>query len=399
MTKVEPIPDESVEVKKEELREKPLSATAIDRILQKLSCKELPAKEHFDGYMRHKWRLNHKPNSLRNSLKAIELFLTFYNSLGKSRLEEIVREDLEAFVVSEQGQGTKITSTRTRLMYLLGFLRFPIEENVISETLLKRKIRLKLPDLLPRAMNPSDVRQLLSAISHIRDRALILILLRTGMRIGELLGLKLNDLDIRERKIHLLEGEKNSLGRVVYLSDDALFALRQWLSKRDHKKGPLFYGRGRNPLGYSSARHLFVKYLKKAGLENRGYTVHSLLHTFASELLNARMRLECLQQLLGHHTIEMTRRYARLTDKTREVEYALPLPSPKVMLPLRYKRYCGQLRLPCRPGKTSFPFIYRLSSLTNIDKGLPCSLSYGFPCVSPLLPRKPIYRLWQFSSG
>jgi integrase/recombinase XerD len=170
-------------------------------------------------------------------------------------------------------------------------------------------------------MNPGDVRQLLSVIGDIRDQALILVLLRTGMRIGELLTLKVNDLDTKERKIHLLEGEKNSLGRVVYLSDDALFALRQWFLKRDHKKGALFYGRGRDQFGFSSVRHLFVKYLRKAGLENRGYTVHSLRHTFASELLNAGMRLECLQQLLGHQNIEMTRRYARLTDKTREEEY------------------------------------------------------------------------------
>jgi len=296
-------------------------ATILSEILQKLSKIKLPGQERVQCYMRHKWRLNHKPNSLRNSLKAIELFLIFYSSLGKSRLEEIVREDLEAFVENEQDRGTRITSARTRLMYLMGFLRFLIEDNVIPEALLRRKIRLKLPDLLPRAMNPGDVRQLLSVIGPIRDRALILVLLRTGMRIGELLALKVNDLDIRERKIHLFEGEKNSLGRVVYLSDDALFALRRWLSKRDHKKGVLFYGRGRDQLGYSSARHLFVKYLKKAGLENRGYTVHSLRHTFASELLNAGMRLECLQQLLGHQNIEMTRRYARLTDKTREQEY------------------------------------------------------------------------------
>ena len=296
-------------------------STIIIEILQKLSKIGFPEQERVQCYMRHKWRLNHKPNSLRNSLKAIELFLAFYTRLGKSRLEEIVREDLEAFVENEQDRGTKITSARTRLMYLLGFLRFLIEDNIIPEALLKRKIRLKLPDLLPRAMHPGDVRQLLSVIDPIRDRALILVLLRTGMRIGELLALKVNNLDIRERKIHLLEGEKNSLGRVVYLSDDALFALRRWLSKRDHKKRALFYGRGRDQLGYSSARHLFVKYLKKAGLQNRGYTIHSLRHTFASELLNAGMRLECLQQLLGHHNIEMTRRYARLTDKTREEEY------------------------------------------------------------------------------
>ena len=64
-------------------------ATIISEILQKLSKIKLPEQERVQCYMRHKWRLNHKPNSLRNSLKAIELFLIFYSSLGKSRLEEM----------------------------------------------------------------------------------------------------------------------------------------------------------------------------------------------------------------------------------------------------------------------------------------------------------------------
>jgi site-specific recombinase XerD len=66
---------------------------------------------------------------------------------------------------------------------------------------------------------------------------------------------------------------------------------------------------------------LFIKYLCSAGLAHKGYTIHCLRHTFASELLNAGMRLECLQKLLGHTSVEVTRRYARLTDKTREEEY------------------------------------------------------------------------------
>ena len=66
---------------------------------------------------------------------------------------------------------------------------------------------------------------------------------------------------------------------------------------------------------------MFIRYLEQAGLADKGYTLHCLRHTFASELLNAGMRLECLQQLLGHSSIEMTRRYARLTDNTRREEY------------------------------------------------------------------------------
>jgi integrase len=56
------------------------------------------------------------------------------------------------------------------------------------------------------------------------------------MRIGEVLGLKMRDLDAQEKKIHIYEGEKNSLGRVVYLSDDAQMASRRWLKKRDKSR-------------------------------------------------------------------------------------------------------------------------------------------------------------------
>lgn len=293
----------------------------IDQRLQKLSKMEIPEKGYFARYIRWKRRMNHKPLSILGSFKSIEFFLTFYSSLGKSRLEEIVREDLEGFVEHEQDRGTRITSTRTRLGHVFGFLRFLVEENCLCERILIWKIKLRLPDFLPRAINPDDVRQLLSVIKKPRDRALILVLLRTGMRIGELLNTKVVDMDLRDKKIHIYEGKKNCLGRVVYLSDDALFAIRLWLSKRDRKKTFLFYGWKDKPLGYSAARSLFVGYLSRAGLANRGYTLHCLRHTCATELLNAGMRLECLQQLLGHHHIEMTRRYARLTDKTRESEY------------------------------------------------------------------------------
>src|SRR4030067_1930941 len=98
MTKVEPIISESVKSEDEVLREQPLSPTPIDRILQKLSCMELPAKEHFECYMRHKWRLNHKPRTLASSFTSVRLFLDFYGKSGKSDIQKIERVDLEGFI-------------------------------------------------------------------------------------------------------------------------------------------------------------------------------------------------------------------------------------------------------------------------------------------------------------
>jgi len=321
MTTAEPITTKSVATEKKELCEPFVSSTLIDRILQKLSCIEIPAKEHLESYMRHKWRINHKPRTLASSFTSVMLFLDFYRKSGKSEIEKIERIDLEGFIEHEQDRGLRISTVRTRLACIIAFLHFLMEQDIVPGSLLKRGIKLKLPEVLPRAINPSDVRKLLCVIDGIRDRALFVLLLRTGIRIGEALGLRLNDLDIKGRKVHLFEGEKNSMGRVVYLSDDALFALKLWLSRRDKTKEFVFYGRSHGHLCYSTGRSLFMKYLKKAGLDQKGHTVHCLRHTFASELLNAGMRLECLQQLLGHHDIEVTRRYARLTDTTREQEY------------------------------------------------------------------------------
>jgi len=297
-----------------------VAESPIDRILKKIFILDLPGKEHFESYMRHKWRVNLKPSTLKGSYNAVSSFLIFYAELGKSHIEEIVGSDLEAFIEHEQDRGLKVTTVRTRLKSLWAFLRFLIDQDIIDARILKRKIKLSVPDLLPRAIAPDDIRTLLGSIKETRDRALILVLLRTGMRIGEVLGVRMRDLDVLERKIHIYEGEKNYLGRVVYLSDDVLMALKLWLGKRDKTKEYLFHGL-RGSICYTVARNIFTRYLSETGLQHKGYTIHSLRHTFASELLNAGMRLECLQVLLGHRKIEMTRRYARLTDKSREEEY------------------------------------------------------------------------------
>jgi len=294
---------------------------AFDGLLQKLSDKQLVGRQHVERYLRDQYRRNCRPNTMRSSCTGIELFLSFIGGAGKRVLEQITRDDLYGFVEHEQDRGLKPLTVNTRLRSVKAFLRFLIDAEVIDNRVLSRKITIKVPEALPRAMDPDDVKRLLSAIKDVRNRAMILVLLRTGMRIGELLETKIHDINFKERKIEIFEAQKNRVGRVVYLSDDGQSALLAWFKKRESCKELVFYAQGRNTMTYQGARAMFHKYLKQAGLAHKGYSLHCLRHTFASELLNAGMRLECLQQLLCHSSVEMTRRYARLTDKTREEEY------------------------------------------------------------------------------
>lgn len=294
---------------------------SLGRLLQKLSEKDIPGKEHVEEYLRDQHRRNCRPSTLRNSLNSIDAFLVFIKGAGKTHLEEITRSDLLAFVEHEQDRGLKASTVRTRLRSLNAFLRFAMEDGVVRPDVFSKRIIIKVPDALPRAIEQDDVEKLLSVIDKIRDTAMILVLLRTGMRIGELLSTRLQDVHLKERRIEIFEAHKNRVGRVVYLSDDARDALSDWLKKTDHRTQFVFYGYGNNALSYPAARMVFVNCLEKAGLSHKGYTLHCLRHTNASELLNAGMPLECLKELLGHSTVEMTRRYAKLTDKTREQEY------------------------------------------------------------------------------
>jgi site-specific recombinase XerD len=294
----------------------------LRKILKRLAGMNLPGKDHVEAYLRHLTRRNRRPRTLYSRYGAIVLFLCTIRDIGKTRLEETTRRDVEAFIEHEQDRGNKITTIRTKLVSVQAFLRYLVEEEIVSPDIFSRRIRLQLPERLPRAMDPKDLQKLLSVVKGARDRAMVMVLLRTGMRIGELLNTKVTDIHMKERRIEIYEGEKNRLGRVVYLSDDAVIALRKWLRERDAWEEYLIYGRGKtDTMSYSTARTIFYKYLVKAGLAHRGYSLHTLRHTFATELLNAGMRLECLQVLLGHRSIEETRRYAHLTDKTREEEY------------------------------------------------------------------------------
>jgi integrase/recombinase XerD len=293
----------------------------LAKVLQQLQASGLPGQEQAQTFMLDLYRRNCRPNTLRAYSGAIQFFLTFLRRTGKVHLEALARKDLEAFLEHEQDRGLKATSVKSHLSLVKAWVRLLIDREIVRAEVLARNITIKLPELLPRAMDPEDVKLLLAVVVKVRDRAMVLLLLRTGMRIGELLNATISDLNLRERKILIYQAEKTQIGRVVYFSDDAREALLAWLAERDPHKQRLFYAKGRDSLGYTAARVMFLKYLVKAGLSQKGYSLHSLRHTFASELLNAGMRLECLQQLLGHAKLEMTRRYARLTDKTREEEY------------------------------------------------------------------------------
>ena len=292
-----------------------------NKLLEEIDRQNIRGAEHFKEYILEKFRKHCSKNTIRNAYTSIFQFLDFVQSDDKASFDTLSRTDLESFIEYEQDRGLKPCTIRTRLACLYAFIRFLVNNKVVGPELLERKIHIKQPATLPRSIDPDDVERILAVLDDVRDRAMILLLLRTGMRIGELLKTRMVDISLEDQMIMIYESEKTGAGRVVYFGNDAAEALYNWLMARDVWKERLFYSPGRNTLSYTTAWMMFKRYLEKAGLSHKNYSLHCLRHTFATGLLNARISIEVLRDLLGHTTLEQTRRYANLSDKMREEEY------------------------------------------------------------------------------
>lgn len=121
----------------------------LDHVLERLRPLDLPAKEHFEDYLRYKWRANHKAKTIESSFTSIMLFLQFYGASGKSDIGQLQRSDLEVFIEREQSRGMYVTTVKTRMASIIAFLHFLMEKDILSLSILKKTIRLKLPDKLP----------------------------------------------------------------------------------------------------------------------------------------------------------------------------------------------------------------------------------------------------------
>ncbi|BHH84551.1 tyrosine-type recombinase/integrase [Desulforhopalus sp. 52FAK] len=292
----------------------------VDRFCERLQKSNCTGSELSIAYLREKYSKNLAASTISSSGGVLLSFLQFLEGL-QVNIEDVTNEVIGRYVDLDQDKGLKVGAIRTKLRALYAFIRFLVDREILPYEILHKKIHIQREVVLPKAIPSQDVTAIFTQLKSIRDKALILLLLRTGMRIGELLNVSVSDIHFSERKILLYVGEKNYEGRVVYYSEDAEKALKSWLAIRDPERHYLFYSHSRHNISYVAAWTVMKNAIEMAGLTGKGYSLHSLRHTFATDMLNAGLRLEVLQQLLGHRSIEITRRYARLSDATREVEY------------------------------------------------------------------------------
>ena len=156
-----------------------------------------------------------------------------------------------------------------------------------------------------------------------RDRTMFLLMLRCGLRVGEVSLLRWSALDLAQGTVRI-DNSKGHVDRMVYLSPDVANALRQWQGLQRAGTPYVFPSRvKRKGVAALTARHirnLMTRYLKLADI-TKTYSPHSLRHTFATQLLNAGASLEVVKELMDHRSLDVTLRYTHLYDRTKRAQY------------------------------------------------------------------------------
>jgi integrase/recombinase XerD len=176
--------------------------------------------------------------------------------------------------------------------------------------------RMKRPEQLPRVLSREEIVKIFKVTPFLKHRALLMTAYSAGLRVGEVVRLKVSDIDSKRMTIRVTAG-KGAKDRDTLLSMNALEVLREYF-RVFKPKDWLFPGEDRNDhLTKRTAERIFTEAKQKAGILKPA-TFHTLRHSFATHLLEDGTDMRYIQELLGHGSIETTERYTHVTERGKQ---------------------------------------------------------------------------------
>lgn len=244
----------------------------------------------------------------------------------KKDLVKVTEEDIRDYLELLNLKKEQVTSIRRKISTFKSFYKFLYKNGIIDKKdypLLKIAYP-KQEKKLPKFIYYNDLLEIIDEASKnkdgIRDKLIIEMLYATGMRVSELVNVKLNDIDFNNRRI-IVCGKGNK-ERIVYYGEYAEKVLKEYLESHQisddkyifvNSKGEKITDRG--------IRYIIDNIMKKLSVKTH-VTPHVLRHTFATDMLNNGCDIKIVQELLGHSTLKTTEVYTHVTnDRLKEVYY------------------------------------------------------------------------------
>ena len=297
----------------------------------------------FKEYLQRKY-----PNSSTRKHYISDLSI-FNKFTGDMPPPEITAKIIDQFVQEQSQQGRKAATINRRLSSLSSFFDFLIEEaedDRWTNPVRWSRHAVKMGQHLPQDASDHTVSCLFGVIDDIRDRAMFTLMLSAGLRVGEVVKLKVNQLESIESSIisRLPVHGKGDKERIAWLTAETMARLQEWLEERPQStEQSLFLNRrDGGPLTVSGVQYCLKKYCELAQVQ---VTCHQFRHTFARRLVEHQMPVESLAKLLGHNNIKTTQLYIDGANPTLRQDFQ------RAMARLEQ----GEVRQPESGSSPSFP--------------------------------------------
>ncbi|BCB95772.1 tyrosine recombinase XerC [Dissulfurispira thermophila] len=258
-----------------------------------------------------------------HTLKAYERDLKDFSEYCHVQPKDIDMIDIRGFISGLINKGKSKTTVLRKLATLRSFFAYLYREGYVKINYARLVPTPKAPKHLPNFLSVDDVFNLVQTpegigLLPVRDRAILELLYSSGLRVSEIEGLNIDDLNMKESMIKVRgKGKKE---RIVPVGNKAMDALKTYLVERrlyKKKKGvsdsnnALFLNRDGQRLSDRQIRRVVVKYARLMGISGQ-IGPHTLRHTFATHLLIGGADLRVIQELLGHSSLSTTQRYTHL---------------------------------------------------------------------------------------
>lgn len=290
----------------------------------------LPEIESFASWLR---RRSPQASTAVHYGSDLKLFFAWLNK----PCTEVKVQDIDAFIEHCQREGRAIGTINRRLCALRSFYQFLTvqDEHAPRNPVIPKRHFIRRGGQLPRDVEDKTLEALFAVIHSPRDRAMFLLMLRCGLRVGEVRNLSLRDLYLDPASGSLprlwLHG-KGGYQRVAYLSSQALAALKVWLESRPQVRDEaVFVNRFGKRLSVTGIQDRLAGYCRKAGL---WVTCHQFRHTFGRHLTEARVPITSMQRLFGHARLKSTEVYLHISDAQAQEDYRAAMIEIMQVLPL-----------------------------------------------------------------
>jgi tyrosine recombinase XerC len=257
---------------------------------------------------------NYSPHTLLNYRLDLEDFQSF---LKEMPIESADYLTLRKYLALLKEKNLQSRSVARKLSCLRSFFKFLCRDGYLKTNPALSLASQKLNKHLPSFLTEEEAIRLIDAVlpkdeRGLRDKAILETFYSTGVRISELVGLNIDDMDFISG-VAKVRG-KGKKERLVPIGEQAIKAIRAYLSARKKQSTVLFINRSGNRFTTRGTRNVVHKYIQLAAL-NRKISPHTLRHSFATHLLDRGADLRSVQELLGHANLSTTQIYTHLTTE------------------------------------------------------------------------------------